>query len=129
MRFKELTKENIEQARKIYWDKDLTWDDRMKKLMVLFGRSERTARKWCSEKLNFKEAVDSGIASSDQYKKAQERIFNTEKKYYLVTWAQNNTPLHKKFFNNILSYQEFLGKENCEVIVIAGRYKNPTSIF
>jgi hypothetical protein len=55
MRFKELTSEKIEQARKIYLDKSLSWDTRMKQLMDLFGRSERTVRKWCSERLKFKE--------------------------------------------------------------------------
>ena len=46
MRFKDLTEEQIEQARNIYTDKDLTWDERMKLLMDLFDRSERTVRKW-----------------------------------------------------------------------------------
>lgn len=46
MRFKDLTEEQIEQARNIYTDKELTWDERMKLLMDLFDRSERTVRKW-----------------------------------------------------------------------------------
>ena len=125
MKFKELTNEIIEQAREIYWNRELPWDDRMKNLMALFGRSERTVRRWCSDKLDFKESSDIGVSSSDQYKKAQERIFNAEKKYYLVTWAQNNTPLHKRFFKNLKAYAEFI---NADIHVIPGRYKNPTSI-
>lgn len=46
MKFKELTNEQIEQARSIYLNKDLPWDDRMILLMKLFGKSERTVRKW-----------------------------------------------------------------------------------
>lgn len=46
MNFKELTKEHIDKARDIYTNKDITWDDRMKLLMDLFGKSERTVRKW-----------------------------------------------------------------------------------
>lgn len=126
MKFKELDEETIQIAKSIYWDKELSWDDRMKKLMSLFGKSERTVRKWCSDKLNFKEKVNSDILESDQYKKAQERIFDESKKYYLVTWAQNNTPIHRNFFKNLLAYANFL---NAGIHVIPGRYKNPTSIF
>ena len=55
MKFKELTDEVIDKARAIYTDKTISWDNRMKELTELFGRSERTVRKWCSEKLGFKE--------------------------------------------------------------------------
>jgi hypothetical protein len=46
MKFKELTDEQIAQAKKIYWNTEISWDDRMKQLMDLFGKSERTVRKW-----------------------------------------------------------------------------------
>lgn len=46
-------------------------------------------------------------------------------KYYLITWEQNETPLHLELWNNILAYKEFLG---AELSVILGRYKNPTSV-
>ena len=49
MKFKDLTDEQIEQARSIYLNKGMSWDDRMVSLMKLFGKSERTVRKWCSE--------------------------------------------------------------------------------
>ncbi len=41
---------------------------------------------------------------------------------YIVTYAMNGTPVHKKFFASLRNYP---GK----LLVIAGRYKNPTSIF
>ena len=126
MKFKELDEETIKIAKNIYLDKETSWDDRMKKLMALFGKSERTVRVWCSNKLNFKESKNTDISESDQYKKAKERIFDESKKYYLVTWAQNNTPIHTKFFKNLLAYANFL---NAGIHVIPGRYKNPTSIF
>jgi hypothetical protein len=46
MKFKELTSEKIEQAREIYLNKDMSWDERMSLLVNLFGKSERTVRKW-----------------------------------------------------------------------------------
>ena len=46
MKFKELTQEQIAKAKEIYWNKELPWDERMSLLMNLFGRSERTVRKW-----------------------------------------------------------------------------------
>jgi len=46
MKFTELTQEQIQEAKTVYTYKELSWDDRMKKLMALFGKSERTVRKW-----------------------------------------------------------------------------------
>lgn len=125
MKFEELTSEIIEQARSIYWDTNSSWDDRMERLKKLFGKGERTTRKWCSEKLKFKKDVVKGVAASDQYKTAQSRVFDDKKKYYLVTWAQNNTQVHKKFFTNLLAYTKHL---NAGLHVIPGRYKNPTTL-
>lgn len=123
MKFKELTDEVIEKARKIYTDKSMSWDDRMKLLVDLFGRSERTVRKWCSEKLNFKEKVD---IEPEQYIQAKARVFDKDKKRFIVTWAQNNTPVHNKLLKNIEAYADFI---NADIHVIAGRYKNPTSVW
>jgi hypothetical protein len=47
-------------------------------------------------------------------------------KRYVVTYAQNATPVHANFLGSLLTYC----KENsAELIVIPGRYKNPTSIW
>lgn len=61
----------------------------------------------------------------EDYRVAQGRKLE-ESKYYIITWEQNSTPLHKNLWNNILKYKEFLG---AELSVILGRYKNPTSVF
>ena len=125
MNIEDLTDDMIAHARKIYWDKNLTWDVRMKTLMEYFGKGERTVRRWCSsDKLGFKESTFTG--DSEQYKDAQKRVLDKTKKYYLVTWAQNDTPIHKKFFKNLKAYSEFL---NADIHIIPGRYKNPTSVF
>lgn len=123
MKFKDLTEKQIETAKEIYTNKDLSWDERMIQLMALFGKSERTVRKWCSEKLGFKERVE---IESEQYEVAKQRKFDKTKTRFIITWAQNNTPLHTKFFNNLKAYSEYI---DADIHVIAGRYKNPTSVF
>ncbi|QDJ96434.1 putative A1 protein [Xanthomonas phage Xoo-sp13] len=45
---------------------------------------------------------------------------------YLITSAQNNTPIHQPFFASLLNYCE---ENNAELLVIPYRYKNPTSVF
>lgn len=47
-----------------------------------------------------------------------------EKQIIVITWAQNATPLHKGFFRALLAYCKANG---AQLIVIPGRYKNPTS--
>lgn len=123
MRISDLTDEQILEARDIYWNKEIPWDKRMEKLMAMFGKCERTTRKWCSEKLNFKQTNFND--NSEQYIQAQKRVLDKTKMYYLITWAQNNTPVHKRFFKNLKSYSESIG---ADIHVIPGRYKNPTSI-
>jgi hypothetical protein len=56
MKFKDLTEAQIEYA-KVYQNKELSWDDRMNLLVKFFGKSERTARKWCAVKLGFKKRL------------------------------------------------------------------------
>lgn len=65
------------------------------------------------------------LEDSSEYKEASERKL-TKKKYYIITWEQNETPLHKEFWKNVLTYKEFL---DAELSVILGRYRNPTSVF
>ena len=124
MKFKDMTKSDIKLFSEIYRNKDLTWDDRMKSLMDLVGKSERTVRKWASEKFKLNESQDP--PKSEEYLKAKKRIFDKKKKRFIITWAQNNTPIHKKFFNNLTEYAKFI---NADIHVIAGRYRNPTSIW
>lgn len=59
---------------------------------------------------------------SDQYKKATKRKLK-KAKYYIISWAQNNTKVHPQLWENILAYSNFL---NASIHIILGRYKNPT---
>jgi hypothetical protein len=124
MKFKNLKKDEDKLAffEKVYKDKTMKWDDRMDVLKEFTGKSERTNRKWAI-KLGFGERVEK---DSKDLKKAKAKTFDETKKRFIITWAQNNTPIHKEFFFNMKSYAK---KVNADIHVVAGRYKNPTSIF
>lgn len=66
------------------------------------------------------------IEDSSDFKKAAKRKFDKRKNTFIISWAQNNTPVHKPFFENLKAYAEEL---KANVHIIAGRYKNPTSVF
>jgi len=121
MKFKNLTDEIKEQMFKIYWNKDIKWDDRMKSLMDITGKSERTVRKWCSN-LGFKNKTEK---ESEDLKIAKEKELNKNKQYYIITYAQNATKVNKPFLKNIEAYAD---KLDAEIICIAGRYHNPTTL-
>lgn len=44
---------------------------------------------------------------------------------FVITYGQNNTPVHIGFFKSV---QNYLKANNAELIVYQGRYRNPTSI-
>lgn len=48
----------------------------------------------------------------------------TTSKTLVITWAQNATPIHAGFFNSLSAY---VAKNNAQLLVIPGRYKNATS--
>ena len=77
MKFNDVTEKDIEYAYSIYTDKNLKWDERMSILIGYFDRSERTIRKWCSEKFNFKE------------KYLKKCIILKNKIYYYIKYIKN----------------------------------------
>jgi hypothetical protein len=123
MKFKDLSDKDRKQFVKIYKNKEMSWDDRMELLMKLTNKSERTVRRWASTKLGLSEKEE---VPSPQYEEAKKRVFDKKKKRFIITWAQNNTPVHKKFFYNLTQYAKYI---DADIHVIAGRYKNPTSIW
>lgn len=124
MKFKHLTEKDIDYIKYSYNNRgDISWEKTAQKLGEEFGVSERTVRKWVSEKLLLKEKSE---VESEQFIKAKEKKFDRTKKRFIITYAQNATKVHKKFFDNIKTYADFI---DADIHVIAGRYKNPTSIW
>ena len=96
MKFEDLTPEQISELSEIYWNRTLSWDDRMKQLSQYLGKSERTVQSWIS-KLGI---TEKSIQESPQLIKAKERKFDKKKKRFIITWAQNDTPVHEAFVSN-----------------------------
>lgn len=119
-KYKNLTDADKEYIRVIHANSDLSWDSRMQLLINRFSKSERTVRKWI-EKLGFSKHTN---IENEEVRAAKLKKYNS--KYYIVTWAQNATPVHKTFWDNVLTYGEYLG---AEVVVIQGRFQNPTSLW
>jgi hypothetical protein len=121
MKFKELSDSDKTIIYKIHLDTTLSWDTRMSLLMSRFSISERTARRWIA-KLGFSTHTEelNEIIEIAKTKNV------TKSKFYFLSWAQNATPIHTPFFNNIKTYASYLG---AELYVVPGRYRNPTSVF
>lgn len=123
MRFKELNEKEIDLIKNSYLDKNgLSWEKKAIELSKFFNVSERTIRKWVSEKLFLKEKEQ---PISEQYELAKKRMYDKQKKRFIITWAQSDTPVHKSFLTNIEAYANEI---DADIHVILGRYKNPTSL-
>lgn len=122
LKFKELTDEQIIRITEIYTSKEISWDDKEDLLAEYTGMSSRTARAWC-EKLGLTKPTE---IASPQYEEAKKKKFDKKKKIVMVTWAQNDTPVHEGLISEMEAYAKF---HDATIHVIAGRYKNPTSMF
>lgn len=121
MKYKDLEDKDILFIRQTHLNNSMTWQERMNILVTRFETSERTIRKWI-QKLGFS-SFESTL--SEQEEEARKRKVS-DSKYYIITSAQNATPVHKPFFTNIEAYAKFLG---ADIHALIYRYKNPTSIF
>jgi len=79
MDIKKLPQKDLDYIKSVYNNKDLTWDERIKELMIFFGKSERTVRRYLVE-LGFKEKFDK---ESEQFKKAKEKSLTKRKSVLL----------------------------------------------
>ena len=123
--FKDLTPENIEYIKHVYYQ-EMLHIEKMEILSKKFNVAERTIRSWW-QKLDLSKLATN---LSPQLQKAQYRTLNKNTKVILVTTAQNKTAVNKDFLNNLTSYKDYitnqLGKD-CEIVVIPSKYRNPTN--
>lgn len=66
------------------------------------------------------------IEDTEEFQKAKKKKFDKRRKKFIITWAQNETPVHKGFFKNLLAYTEY---HKAGLHIVSGRYRNPTSVF
>jgi hypothetical protein len=121
MKFKELTDEHKEYIAEIFNNNTLPWDTRIDTIKDFVGVSERTVRKWLV-KLGLSKSKE---PVSPQFETAKKKKIDKNKKRFIVTWGQSDTKPHDRFFGNIEAYAK---KINADIHVIAGRYRNPTSL-
>lgn len=96
----------------------------------LQGRGQRRADcKFCK---NTREINSSRYASRRKLKRTEE-VEPTPmmeeappSKRYVVTWAQNATPVNVRFIRALETYCE---ENDAQLLVIPGRYRNPTSVW
>jgi transposase len=123
--FKELTAENIEYIKHVYYQ-DMKHVEKTEILSKKFNVGDRTIRDWW-QKLDLKK-FSSDLPS--QLQKAQDRVLNKNTKVLLVTTAQNKTAINKDFLNNLIAYKDYitneLGKQT-EIVIIPSKYRNPTN--
>jgi len=98
----------------------------------------KACKKMCEHfSIDYSEKVRKGVSAlyhkgkgtgeqNELFKKAQKKKFDKTKQTFIISYAQNATPVHSNLFKNMLAYAEEL---NAGIHIIAGRYKNPTSIY
>ena len=65
------------------------------------------------------------IEDTPEFQKAKIKEFDHSKQIFLISWCQNETAIKEEFLTNMEVYAENI---DASIHIIAGRYKNPTSI-
>lgn len=86
--------------------------------------SDNVRRVFSQKLANLGLVPSKGIEDSKEFQDAKTRTLN-KSNYYIISWAQAQTSVNMEFLRNIEAYAEHLG---AEIIIQAGRYKNPNSI-
>jgi hypothetical protein len=122
MRFNNLEESDKQYIAETYLNKDIFWETRISILANHFKCTGRTIERWV-KKLGL---TQKDLEVPQHLIIAQAKEFNKSSKRFIISWAQNNTPVHKEFLKNIEAYSKFI---NADIHIIASRYQNPTSIW
>lgn len=66
------------------------------------------------------------IEDTEAFKKAKQKKIDKRRRTFIIGYAQNSTPVHSTLFKNMVEYAK---SKKAGIHIIAGRYKNPTSIW
>ncbi len=104
---------------------DIEYSETMRKSInsLLLRRGYQKSIKAKKEKKQ-KQAIEK-LEESRQFQDAVKKPL-IEKETYIISWAQNATPVHKNLLRGMELYAK---KVDAAIHIIAGRYKNPTSIW
>tara|TARA_R110002020_G_scaffold57016_3_gene157174 strand:- start:137 stop:1702 length:1566 start_codon:yes stop_codon:yes gene_type:complete len=107
-------------------DKKKSQTKAIREMCVEFGMVfSDSLRRAVSKRIKNKKDEEA-LEKSSLFQEAQKMQFDRDKNTFIIAWAQNATPVHSNLFKNILAYSE---ARDAGLHIIAGRYKNPTSIF
>lgn len=107
--------ESITSAvRKVCLDMDVPYDDSIRRKTSIALQREGITN-------NVKEEIE----DTDVFKEAKNKEVDRTKTKYIFSWCQSETDVHHDFLTNIEKYAEHI---DASIHIIAGRYKNPTSI-
>jgi hypothetical protein len=84
----------------------------------------RTMSRFLSNK-GVTNSTSDNIEETDVFKEAKTKVIDKSKKKYIFSWCQSETEIHQDFLTNIEEYAKHI---DASIHIIAGRYKNPTSI-
>jgi hypothetical protein len=65
------------------------------------------------------------LEETDEFKTAQSKQFDKTKSRFIISWCQCETEINSNLLKNIEAYADFI---DASIHIIAGRYKNPTSL-
>src|SRR5690625_127300 len=65
------------------------------------------------------------LEDTEEFKKAQTFKKDSGRDFYIITWGQSQTKVFMPYWENLIAFKDYL---NAGLHVIAGRYRNPTSL-
>lgn len=66
-----------------------------------------------------------GVEQSKSFINAKMKMHDRTKQRFLISWCQSETDIHHQLLENMEAYAKEI---DAQILIIAGRYKNPTSI-
>lgn len=112
----DISKDDQKYIKKIIFNNLIDNDKKLEILCSHYAENEKTILDWIS----FLK-----LSITSQFSDAKRNEL-TKSNRYIISSAQNGSPVNEAFLENIKTYANFI---NAEIGIIATRYKNPTSIF
>lgn len=125
--FKDLTIEDKEYLSLIYYDEEISHNEKMDILGKKFGVTGRTIRRWWKEELKLSENFST---LPPQLRKVRDKILPKNTDIVLFTAVQNKTAINRDMLKSMESYKKFLEEmmgRKVEIVISPTTYRNPTS--
>lgn len=127
--FKDLTIEEKEYIVFMYYEEEISHNEKMDILSSKFGVTGRTIRRWWKEELKL---TEKSSKLPQQLLEVRDRILPKETDIILFTAAQNKTAVNHNMLKSMKQYKDFLEKnfnKKVEIVISPTRYRNPSSLI